>query len=276
MAMPGGHLPYSLCYLIDDDRGGVHIVDPGFSSDHNWTALVAALDVLGHTVGDVVQVVVTHLHADHLGMAGRLRDASDARIVLHVREQAAVSAGAGPDVARVAPALVADTLVEDGDTVTMPGRRIRVVHTPGHTLGHICLVDEDARVVFTGDHVLPSVNPGLGLGVVGATNPLADYLVSLSRIAEYDDCEVAPGHEKVFRGLAARCAELAEHQLRRSREVAAILAPEPCIDDEELASRLTWTGGWESLVGFRRDSAVAQTAMHRDFVLSAAAEQYLG
>jgi glyoxylase-like metal-dependent hydrolase (beta-lactamase superfamily II) len=273
--MPGDHLPYSLCYLIEDDRGGVHIVDPGFSSDQNWAALGAALDVLGHGADDVVQVITTHLHADHLGLAERVRDASGARIVLHAREQAALAAGAGPEAARVAANLVADTLVQDGDVLVVPGRRIRVVHTPGHTLGHLCLVDEDAKLVFTGDHVLPTVNPGLGLGGLGTTNPLADYLVSLTRIAEYDDFDVAPGHEDVFRGLAARCEELADHQLRRSREVAVILERGPALDDVELASRLTWTGGWDALDGLRLDSAIAQTAMHRDFVRSAEAQAYL-
>jgi glyoxylase-like metal-dependent hydrolase (beta-lactamase superfamily II) len=271
VAMPGGPLPYSLCYLIEDDRGGVHIVDPGFDSDDNRAALVAALDLLGHGVDDVVQVLATHLHADHLGLAERVRAASGARIVLHPLEQAALAVGAGPAAAQVPATLVADTLVEDGDVLDVPGRRIRVVHTPGHTRGHICLVDEEARLVFAGDHVLPTVNPGLGLGGAGTTNPLTDYLASLRRIAEYDHCEVAPGHEDVFGGLAERCAELEEHHLRRSREVAAILAQESGLDDVELASRLTWTGGWESLDGFRRDSAIAQAAMHREFVLSAAA-----
>jgi glyoxylase-like metal-dependent hydrolase (beta-lactamase superfamily II) len=259
--MPGGQLPYSLSYLIEDDRGGVHIVDPGWSSDENWATLESALRATGRGVDSVAQVIATHRHPDHLGLAERMRIASGAGVVLHEREQDAP--------------IAADVLVSDGDILDIPGRVVQVVHTPGHTAGHICLVDPDARLVFTGDHVLPTVNPGLGLGGATTTNPIVDYLTSLGRIAAFDDFEVGPGHEYVFRGLAARCSELREHHLRRSREVAAALAADPLLSVSGIASRLTWTDGWENLEGSRLESAIAQTAMHRDFLASEAAEEYL-
>ncbi|MFF1877753.1 MBL fold metallo-hydrolase [Leifsonia sp. NPDC058230] len=262
MPMRGDGLPYSLSYLIDDDRGGVHIVDPGSSTDENWATLASALRAMGRGTESVAQVIVTHLHADHLGLAERVRAASGAAVVLHERE-------------RDAP-IVPDVLVADGDILDIPGRAVQVVHTPGHTPGSICLAVHDARLLFTGDHVLPTVNPGLGLGGPTETNPIADYLASLERIAAFDDYEVGPGHEYVFRGLAARCSALREHHLKRSREVAAALAADPGMSVPSIASRLTWTDGWENLDGFRLDSALAQTAMHRAFVASEAAGRYLG
>jgi glyoxylase-like metal-dependent hydrolase (beta-lactamase superfamily II) len=257
MPMPGGQLPYSLSYLIEDDRGGVHVVDPGSSSDENWAILESALRTIGRGIDSVAQAIVTHRHPDHSGLAERVRTASGARVVLHEREQDAPIAH--------------DLLVADGDTLDIPGRALQVVHTPGHTAGHMCLADPDARIVFTGDHVLPTVNSGLGLGGATVTNPIADYLASLERIAAFDDYEVGPGHEYVFRGLAARCAALREHHLRRSREVAAALAADPGLSVSGIASQLTWTDGWENLDGFRLESALAQTAMHRDFLASGAA-----
>ena len=55
----------------------------------------------------------------------------------------------------------------------------------------------------------------------------------------------------------------ADHQLERAREVASVL-DEPTIWD--IASRLTWTAGWDGLHGFQLLSALTQTAMHRDYV----------
>ena len=302
VAMPGGHIPYSLCYLIEDARGGVHVVDPGWSSDANWASLSGALAASGHTLADVASVVVTHLHPDHLGMADRVRAASGASLVMHEREQAALEAMAGRAPAESAehrfdawgvpadrlpeldvtagrppmdPQRAADLLVADGELLDIPGRTIQVVLTPGHTPGHICLVDAEDGLVFTGDHVLPTIHPGVGLGGETATNPIGDYLASLDRIAVFDDLEVCPGHEYVFRGLAARCATTAEHHLRRSREVAERLRIDGDPTVWQVASELTWTAGWENLNGFYLLSALAQTAMHLDFVRSEAADRYL-
>ena len=303
VAMPGGHIPYSLCYLIEDDRGNVHIVDPGWSSDDNWASLTRALAASGHGVDDIASVIVTHLHPDHLGMADRVRAASGASLVLHEREQAALEAMAGRAPAESAehrfdvwgvPAermpeleltaerppmdaqLPADVLVTDGELLDIPGRAIRVVLTPGHTPGHSCLVDAEDGLVFTGDHVLPTINPGLGLGGETATNPIGDYLASLERIAVFDEHQVCPGHEYVFRGLAARCATTAEHHLRRSREVAERMRSDGDPTVWQVASELTWTAGWANLNGFYLLSALAQTAMHLDFVRSDASARYLG
>ena len=302
VAMPGGHIPYSLCYLIEDDRGGVHVVDPGWSSDDNWASLTRAVAASGRRVDDIASVVVTHLHPDHLGMADRVRAASGAALVLHEREQAALETMAGRAPAESAehrcdvwgvPAerlaeldvtagrppmdaqLPADVLVTDGERLDIPGRDVRVVLTPGHTPGHICLVDAVKGLVFTGDHVLPTIHPGLGLGGETATNPIGDYLASLERIAVFDEYEVCPGHEYVFRGLAARCATTAEHHLRRSREVAERLRIDGDPTVWQVASELTWTAGWANLSGFYLLSALAQTAMHLDFVRSDASARHL-
>ncbi len=93
--------------------------------------------------------------------------------------------GALPDVREP------DVLLDDGDPVE--GTPWRVVLTPGHTPGHICLVDVDGRMLFSGDHVLPTVFPGLGLGARIGGNPLAEYLDSLERLQPYDAFQVVPG-----------------------------------------------------------------------------------
>ena len=302
MAMPGGHLPYSLCYLVEDARGGVHLIDPGWPSDDNWASLAQALDASGHSIADVASVVVTHLHPDHLGLADRVRTASGGVVVMHEKEQAALEAMAGRapaespshrfdewgvptdrlaelDVSERRPAMDAsgaDVLVTDGALLDIPGRAIEVVLTPGHTPGHMCLVDAEDGLVFTGDHVLPTIHAGVGLGGETATNPIADYLRSLERIAAFDEHEVCPGHEYVFHGLAARCATTAEHHLRRSREVADRLRIDGDPTVWQVASELTWTAGWPNLNGFYLLSALAQTAMHLEFVRSDASARYLG
>lgn len=285
--MPAGTgLPFSNAYLLDDADGRVHVVDPGSGTVEAQAALLAA-------IGDaeVGSIVVTHLHADHAGGAGALRERTGAPVLLHERERSAlgrIAAGIpAPDLdawgvpaerraelvaAAVLPTAPAAELVDevisgvlaDAELLDMPGRRWRVIGTPGHTDGHLCLHDEEAGLLVTGDHVLPTINSGLGLGGPTDTNPVADYLASLDRVAVLDAGELRalPGHEGAFTGVRERCAALAARHLRRTEEVAASSGGTVW----EVARGLTWTGGWGALGGFTLLSALRQTAQHRELV----------
>ncbi len=285
--MPAGTgLPFSNAYLIDDADGHVHVVDPGSPTAEAQVALQIA-------IGDarVASIVITHLHPDHAGGAGALRARTGARVLLHERERAALGRIAGgvpapdldawgvpedrrPDLlaAAVVPTGPATELVDevtdgvlvDAQLLEIPGRRLRVIGSPGHTDGHLCLHEEEAGLLLTGDHVLPTINSGLGLGGPANTHPIADYLTSLDRVAVLDTgtLRALPGHEDPFTGVRERCAALAAHHLRRTAEVAASTGATVW----EVASGLSWTGGWDALSGFTLLSALRQTAQHRELV----------
>ncbi|MFK3677814.1 MBL fold metallo-hydrolase [Microbacterium sp. NPDC090218] len=302
-AIPEGTLPGTLAYaLIGDD--GVHVIDPGWDTPENLERIERALAAAGRSVSDIRTVIVTHHHPDHLGLAERVRELAGAQLVMSAAERkvlAAVSDPAARDpktyretlvrwgvpedrhdelVASFArPSLTGDVdpdlLVGDGHVLEVAGRRLEVIGTPGHTGGHICLADRDARLLFTGDHVLPRIYSGVGIGVLEGTEPMGDLLTSLDRLAEFDDFTVLPGHEFRFTGLASRRAGIAAHHLRRTGEVAA-LADE--LGDRSVwtyASRLTWTSGWLGLEGFWLHSALRQTEMHLGLVRSGRARAWL-
>ena len=301
MAIPGEHLTYSLAYLIRGADGRVHVVDPGWDSERNFAALGDALELIDRRLRDVATVTVTHFHSDHFGMAGRLNRESGAEVSMSSREQSALSLmeasrpSAEDDARQLdewgvprsrrpeleaarrrgpeAPQRAADRLLEEGDLLPIAGRQIHVVLAPGHTSGHICLVDSDNHVIFTGDHVLPTIYSGLGLGGATETNPIADYVASLDCLAPYDQFVVGPGHEFVFSGLAARRRELADHHLRRSSEVRKVLEGAPGLTTWEIAARVTWTAGWENLRGFHVLSALAQISSHVEYVHAAGSLQ---
>lgn len=288
---PGTGLPFSNAYLIEDTDGRLHVIDPGSPTPEAHETLRTALGG-----APVASIVLTHLHADHSGGAAALAAETGAPVLVHARERAAlalIAAGlpapdleawgvpadrrpellasaavpAGP-AAQLVDAVITGVLT-DGDLLDVPGRRLRVIGTPGHTVGHLCLHDAEAGLLVTGDHVLPTVNSGLGLGGPTDTNPIADYLASLDRVAQLDrgGLRALPGHEDPFTGLRERCSALAAHHLRRADEVAA----HPGGTVWEAARTLTWTGGWDTLAGFTLLSALRQTAQHREFVARRAA-----
>ncbi|MBF4572292.1 MBL fold metallo-hydrolase [Herbiconiux sp. VKM Ac-1786] len=299
-ALGSTHSPrYTLSYLVLDTAGGVHVIDPGWDSDENRARLENALDSLGRSITDVRSTVSTHLHRDHLGLADHLRDRVGAVIVLHEREQAAIERLAdardrqtpGAATARLiswgvpagrraelepmsievtAARSSADRLVSDGDVLDIPGRRLEVLDTPGHTPGHIALVDRDERLVFTGDHLLPSIYGGIGLGGP-VEDAIGDQLASLDRLEQLESgqsyavdgmFEVLPGHGFRFTGLTARVRDTREHHLARSAEVAELLGQSSGASVWQVAEGVRWSAGWANLRPFHRFSALAQTAMH--------------
>ena len=281
LPLPVGPPDYTLVYVFTDARGHAHLLDTGWDLPGSLELLATGLRSIGLALDRVESVTATHLHSDHLGLAERIRAASGARVQVHEAEQRGLDEFAArgatvPDLAawgvppelhegiaaivgRTRPLeLTADVLLVDGQLLDIPGREVRVLHTPGHTAGSISLVE--GGTVFTGDLLLPTIFPGVGLGG-DSDDPLADYLRSLDRVEALGDPLVAPGHGYVFRGLGERVAASRAHQVGRTDEVAAILSADPAATVWEVASRVTWTGGWESLRGFHQASALSQTAM---------------
>jgi glyoxylase-like metal-dependent hydrolase (beta-lactamase superfamily II) len=287
---------FTLGYIVEGDHGEVTLIDPGWYTADNLSRLTSALALMGRGLSDIGLIAVTHLHVDHLGSAEQLRRLSGARLALHASEAAALQNSDADGIRRDAvisswgapaeyeeslrrswgsgrvfePATV-DVLLHDGETLPGTGRRLEVVHTPGHTTGHVCLLDRADGLIFTGDHVLPEQNPGIGLGGSTATNPVTDYLDSLDRASSFDAgvasgaaLEVCPGHGYRFMGLGVRCAELSEHRLHRSDDAAAALDALTHPSVWNVAEAMPWRGGLRSMTGYRLGSALAQTEWHVD------------
>lgn len=105
--------------------------------------------------------------------------------------------------------------LKNGDVIRLAGRDMFAVHTPGHTLDHLCLHDPEGGFVFTGDHLLPHITPYIS-GLAGGSNPLLDYFASLERTAALPDVNQAlPAHGVVIDEVEQRCHEIIEHHHER-------------------------------------------------------------
>jgi glyoxylase-like metal-dependent hydrolase (beta-lactamase superfamily II) len=150
--------------LVDDGRAA--FVDTG--TTHSLPNLLGALEAKGIDRADVDWVLATHVHLDHAGGAGALmRALPNARCAVHPR--------GGPHLVKPGKLIAGSIAVygeerfrslygeivpvdprrifepEDGATITLGGRTLELIHTPGHALHHYCVIDEAHELVFAGD-----------------------------------------------------------------------------------------------------------------------------
>lgn len=290
--IPANPLRYVLVYAIEL-RDGVALVDAGWNTDDAWRALVAGLGVAGFGVGDVRAVLITHIHPDHYGLAGRVREESGAWVALHPADAALLPARYGMDVddllagmrrllrqcgvpkevvAELSAASMGirdfvrlaepDVLLEDGGRIALEGCDLVALHTPGHSPGHVCFHDRARELLLSGDHVLPRISPNITVHAQQSGNPLADFLDALLRIRDLDVGEVLPAHEWRFRPLRERVDDLMAHHHERLAETLAAVAAQPGLTCWEATLRLRWSRGWAQITGFMRRAAVGETLAH--------------
>jgi len=133
-----------------------------------------------------------------------------------------------------------DVQVEDGHEIVVKERKLKVIWTPGHTNGHICLYDAERRTLLTGDHVLDPISPNVSLNREYAGNPLGEYLRSLRKVGELDADLVLPAHGDPFRDISRRVRELLAHHDEREAEVLEAVSHGERTG-YQVASALPWT-----------------------------------
>jgi glyoxylase-like metal-dependent hydrolase (beta-lactamase superfamily II) len=240
-------------YLADAAGEPLTLIDTGPCTPETRAALETALAALGHRIGDLERIVVTHAHVDHFGLAADLVDVSGAQVWTHpwnnatlgdydadrerrvvfyreLMRQAAVPAQILATVGRAtrgmhhyARAVAVSGALEEGDMLRLAGRDWQVLHTPGHAAGLICLYSPSSRTLLSSDHLLadissnPLVEPPPP-GQVERPRSLALYRASLRRVAALDVERALPSHGPVIHDVPGLVAErLAFHERRMVR-----------------------------------------------------------
>jgi glyoxylase-like metal-dependent hydrolase (beta-lactamase superfamily II) len=163
-----------------------------------------------------------------------------------------------------------DEWLTPGRRTVLPGRDLDVVHTPGHTAGHVVFVDGDAELLFSGDHVLPHITPSIGFQPAPAELPLNDYLDSLRLVRALPDMRMLPAHGPVSASVHTRVDELLEHHRQRLETMGAKVL-EGKSTAYETALSLGWTRRLRKLPemdAFNQMLAVLETGAHLDLLVS--------
>lgn len=293
--IPNNQLADVNVYLIQGENDWM-LVDTGWNTKEAFDALEKQVREIGISFEDVSRIIITHFHADHYGLTGRLKQLSKATIALHQVEIDLIDSryidmdNLLAEIAQwlrlhgvperklprlqkaslgarkfVLPALP-EIALRGGEKFAHGSFNFEVLWTPGHSPGHICLYEPRKRILLSGDHILPTIFPNVGLHPQSGDNPLGDYLHSLEAIERLEVDLVLPAHEHVFTGLRQRIEELYRHHQERRAAIINVLK-EGAKTAYEISLEIPWiingvTMSFEELTPLDKRLAVMSALAH--------------
>lgn len=295
--MPMSHIN---TYLIEGEKGNL-LIDTGWNTPDAYSALSSELKTAGFGFKDITHILITHVHPDHYGLAGKLKQLSGAEIAVseieapfidsrYVNPDALVqkieefllSNGMPQDEAKKASkasltvkdlveVVKPDVLIKDGKKIVMEPFEFKVIATPGHSPGHICLYEPNRKLLFSGDHLLPEATPNIALHPQTSANPLGEFLDGLDMILDLDIHFAFPAHGPTFSGVKQIVESLFRHHEERKQAIAKAIEGSTK-NAYQIAQEIPWMtdvkeSSFPYLSTWNKRLAVMETLAHLEYMI---------
>ena len=291
--LPGNPLKELNSYFIRGSKSDL-LIDTGFRCKDCEDALRAGLQELGSDPKRR-DVLITHVHADHSGMAdlfvGPERRIYMSRVDMDYdwkilysdieerKKRRYYSEGFPRDLIRAVEAInpatqmalpninSAFTPLWDGDIVYAGDYRLKTIFVPGHTPGNCMFWLEELGIMFSGDHVLFDITPNITRWE-DMDDALGNYLSGLKKVKDYPVRMTLPGHRKTG-NYRERIEQLLRHHERRLAETKSIIENGPGQTAFEIASQMKWrirSDSWETFPLVQKWFAVGECLSHLDYL----------
>ncbi len=257
LKLPFPATPELSLYYLDDDVPA--LIDTGLGDNDSMARIASELGEIHRAAHDLRLIINTHEHIEHFGGNRKVKEASGAiaaaseaaapyiehfqEFILKLRERYVESNSF--DMLR--PILdfnlsidesVIEKKVRDGDSINLGSRSLRVIETPGHAHGHICLYDAGKKILFTGDHIISTGSTFVGYGwrelaqrnivdifMPGGDTPdnLTLYLDSLKKLQSLDIGLILPAHGIPITDPGSKIEEEIRRKLDREKKFLEVL-----------------------------------------------------
>jgi glyoxylase-like metal-dependent hydrolase (beta-lactamase superfamily II) len=214
---------YSRAYLFEDDNRRLTLVDTGWDGDARF--ILRYLESIGRSPEQIDNIALTHAHRSHLGGLATLKALSRAKVSSHAEEAPIIEGTKRAHPIRLWPPLPLSLILfrvisylpifeherckVDRQTLAEGDRvgPLTVLHTPGHTRGHLAFRYRATKVLIVGDAV--ATWPKFGPGWPGFNLDETEYRRSLLRLVDCAPDVIGPGHgDSITDGTAARLSTL--------------------------------------------------------------------
>ncbi|MHA1616632.1 MAG: MBL fold metallo-hydrolase [Candidatus Njordarchaeales archaeon] len=172
-------------HLISIDFVNVYLVERGdklvlidCALEGSSDKIFSYIESIGRSPEDISVIIITHRHRDHTGALGEILNKVRTKVAAHKLEAEKIDANV-------------DILLNDNDVL----EGLRVVHTPGHTPGHICLLDEETKALFVGDLIYEEKGELLEIPHKYSDDPMGNR-EAIKKLAELDFKHILPSHGK--------------------------------------------------------------------------------
>jgi glyoxylase-like metal-dependent hydrolase (beta-lactamase superfamily II) len=297
LPLPNDGLRAVNVYAVTGSDGPV-LIDSGWAIPQALDLLREGLKEIGASFADVSRFLITHMHRDHYSQAISLRRDFGTRITLGAEERHSLEVTLRPnrqtaeEQVKYLRELGADTVADlmekhrgklntdewelptdwftPNELIDANGRSLEAVETPGHTRGHVVFYDTPNALLFSGDHVLPTITPSIGFEPAMTPDPLGSFLQSLAIVRSRPDALLLPAHGPVAPSAHDRVDELVEHHRVRLDTMAAVLEA-GTMTAAAVAAAVTWTRrerSLDELDTFNQFLATCETGAHLNLLVA--------
>ncbi|MBA4538624.1 MBL fold metallo-hydrolase [Bacillus aquiflavi] len=240
-------MKYVYCYLFEHVDGYV-LIDAGFNDRNAKAAWKQFFQQCNIHAKKIKTIYLTHFHPDHAGLAGWMQQLTGADVYMHEIDLNMINQVWGEDSLQtklveemnlnhgVPRQLSADISIHMDliahhvhplpqikplmtEEVEFGGKTWEVIHTPGHSNGHICFYQKEKGLLISGDHILDKITPNISLWPGASNTPLHDYIQSLRKIKELHVEKAFPGHGDIINRVNERIEQLIHHHKVRLKEM---------------------------------------------------------
>lgn len=290
VVLPNNPLQALNSYVIKGEDKSL-IIDTGFNQKESRDALFDGLKELGINIEDT-ELFITHLHADHSGMANIFEEAGvdiytskvdgdlvnemtkdswwerfDEYKVLFDLEKDNTTFREHPGYKYSLKIPIDFNHLEEGEKIEIGGYVFELISLPGHTPGQMGLYERKHKLFFCGDHILDRITPNIGFWGL-EDNTLGTYFNSLNKVYDFDIDYLFTSHRSILRDSKKRIDELFLHHKERLNEILEVLE-EGELTVRDVASRMSWrirARDWDDFPGPQKWFASEEAMAHLQYL----------